>query len=305
MKVLIYGMGAIGSVFAARLSKIHKVIGICRGEHYRVVKNKGLKLIGETQGTYKIDVKESVEELEDTRFDLVIVTTKVYDLRKALRTISEFISFQHVLAIQNGLNMVEILKEEIQNADALVGVTYNAATLEKPGIVRHVSTGKTYIKSLVKVKFEEELASILTNVGLPTETPQDIFRIIWEKAIVNCVINPLTAILCEKNKVIADLWEELLPVIDSVVGEIIEASQIVGVTLPEKEYLLKKIKDISIFTGENTSSMLQDLKRGKRTEIEALNCYIANILERKGRSKTANGMLCYIIKALEKKSIQS
>jgi len=304
LKILVYGMGAIGSVFAARLSTAHEVVGICRGRHYRMVKDKGLKLYGETQGTYRIKVAESLDEVEDKYFDLVLVTTKSYDLRESLKKIKESISFSHILAIQNGLNVVEILIDEIQKADALVGVTYNAATLEAPGIVRHVYKGKTYVSSIRRDEFQVELASLLSEVGLPAEVPQDIFRIIWEKAAVNCVINPLTAILYEKNKIIAELWDELLPIIESIVEEIIEASRILGVTLPQKEYFLDKIKDVSISTGENISSMLQDLQRGKRTEIDALNCYIANILRRAGRNRTINEVLCSIVKALEKKSIK-
>ncbi len=53
------------------------------------------------------------------------------------------------------------------------------------------------------------------------------------------------------------------------------------------------------------SSMLQDLQKGKRTEIDALNCYVANVLRRKGHNETVNWLLCTIIKELEKKSIKS
>lgn len=305
MKILVYGMGAIGSVFAARLSTVHEVVGICRGEHYKVIKDRGLKLSGETQGTFIIKVAESLDDVGEEYFDLVLVTTKSYDLRKSLKKIKESISFSHILAIQNGLNTAEILTEEIRNADILVGVTYNAATLEAPGIVKHAYKGKTYIASLRGSEFQMRLASVLSDVGLPSEVPQDIFKIIWEKAAVNCVINPLTAILYEKNKIIVELWDELLPIIESIIDEIIEAAKIFGVNLPQKECLIEKVKKVSIYTGENISSMLQDLQKGKRTEIDALNCYVANVLRRKGHNETVNWLLCTIIKELEKKSIKS
>ena len=298
MRVLVFGMGAIGSVFAARLSKRHEVVGICRGEHYEEIKRNGLKLRGGTEGTFSIRVYRGLKELDEKTFDLVLIATKSYDLKKALKAIKD-VTFSYLMTVQNGLGLIDILEEVIGRSRVIYGITYNAAVLVRPGVVNHVFLGETVIKSLVDDPFDEYLVKELRSVGLPARKSDNILKDIWLKGTVNCVINPLTAILREKNGIIREKWDLLSDVVSGVVTECLEAAKIDGVDLGSPQELLDLIKDVSLRTSENRSSMLQDILKGRRTEIEFLNCYVASRLESIGKKAPYNRALCALIRSME------
>ena len=299
MRVLVFGMGAIGSVFAARLSKRHEVVGVCRGEHYEEIKRSGLKLRGGTEGTFSIRVYRSLKELDEKTFDLVLIATKSYDLKQALKAIKRDITFSYLMTVQNGLGLIDILEEVIGRSRVIYGITYNAAVLVRPGVVDHVFLGETVIKSLVDDPFDEYLVKELKSVGLPARKSDNILKDIWLKGTVNCVINPLTAILREKNGIIREKWDLLSDVVSGVVTECLEAAKIDGVDLGSPQELLDLIKDVSLRTSENRSSMLQDILKGRRTEIEFLNCYVASRLESMGKRAPYNRALCALIRSME------
>jgi len=298
LRVLVFGMGAIGSVFAARLSKRHEVVGICRGEHYEEIKRNGLKLRGGTEGRFSIRVYRGLKELDEKTFDLVLIATKSYDLKKALKAIKD-VTFSYLMTVQNGLGLIDILEEVIGRSRVIYGITYNAAVLVRPGVVNHVFLGETVIKSLVDDPFDEYLVKELRSVGLPARKSDNILKDIWLKGTVNCVINPLTAILREKNGIIREKWDLLSDVVSGVVTECLEAAKIDGVDLGSPQELLDLIKDVSLRTSENRSSMLQDILKGRRTEIEFLNCYVASRLESIGKKAPYNRALCALIRSME------
>ncbi|MCD6503503.1 MAG: 2-dehydropantoate 2-reductase [Euryarchaeota archaeon] len=299
MRILIFGMGAIGSIFAARFSLKHDVVGICRGEHYEKVKRKGLEVKGATEGLFNIEVYKSVEEIPKKAFDIVIIATKSYELKKALNIVKRNLSFSYVMTLQNGFDVYDILLSNIDRERAIYAITYNAATLVAPGIVKHISIGDTIVKSLSGDPIEKTIVDALIDVGLPAKTSPDIMRDIWLKGTINCVINPITALFGKKNGIIYDKWDLLEDLILGIVEECVRAAMIHGVYLGEVDKILDLVKRTAKETSENMSSMLQDILKGRKTEIESLNCYVSKVLNDKGIKAPYNSVMCTIIKVLE------
>jgi 2-dehydropantoate 2-reductase len=113
MRILVFGLGAIGGVFAGFLQKAgHEVYAIGRKRIVSAVREKGLKIIG-IWGEHRVNlsgVYESIEELPVRDFDLVILTVKSYDTAQALNLLRS-VNFKYLLLAQNGYGNYEKAKE--------------------------------------------------------------------------------------------------------------------------------------------------------------------------------------------------
>jgi len=103
------------------------------------------------------------------------------------------------------------------------------------------------------------------SAGIRTRLSDDITREVWMKAIVNACINPVTALLRRENGCL--LAPELTNLIEEVCREAVNVARAWEVDIEEEE-AFAKVMEVVRETSTNRSSMLQDLERGKRTEID-------------------------------------
>ena len=122
----------------------------------------------------------------------------------------------------------------------------------------------------------------------------------WKKLILNCVLNPVTAILRIENKGIAD--ERLNPLKRLIIDECLKVAEADGVVF-SLDFM--KMIDEAIKNSKNISSMQQDLIKGKRTEIDYLNGGVAKLGKKYGIECPVNEALAMIIKEIEKASPRS
>lgn len=168
-----------------------------------------------------------------------------------------------------------------------------ASEFLKPGKIKFW-TGETIIE------LNEEAAKIvgiLNESGLKTRLSEDINREVWIKLVVNCVVNPLTAVFRVRN---CAIWEDSLrPVRHGIVRECVEVAKAEGIVLPEN--LAERIdKQVSSYT--NFSSMYQDILKGKKTEIDFLNGKIVELGKKHHIQTPINETLVSFIKFLEGKN---
>lgn len=268
MKLLIFGAGALGSVLGAILSKNHDVSLITRGEHLREIRDHGLELKGAIEDRFEIPAFERIEE--HGLFDALFVTTKSYDTETAAKcTAGHLVENGCVVTVQNGIGNAEILAEHHGKESIVIGVTGMAAHMVRPGIIRYVSPDEITLGALVRRTRALYLAdSILRKAGIRTRLTDNITGAIWSKAIVNAAINPLTAIYrCENGRIITDerLNEQAIAVCEE--GSRVAAAKRIVLDPPD---VVRYMTKIATSTANNRSSMLVDIERGKRTEIDAI-----------------------------------
>ena len=147
----------------------------------------------------------------------------------------------------------------------------------------------------------EETADAFTQAGIPTEATREIDRFIWGKLLYSCCLNPLSALL---EVAYGELSEhvETRAIMTSVVEEIFAVASRKGVALgwdspPEYQRVLlgRLIPD----TYSHHASMLQDVRSGKRTEIDALNGAVARLGKEMDLPTPVNWMLTQLVKAKE------
>jgi len=291
MKVAIIGPGAMGCLFAAKLSNagIKTTIVDYRTDRTKRMSKNGI--IVETQDG-EISAKPSFTTSMPSKNDLIIVLTKAYSSSQL-----KIPTGIPVLTLQNGLGNVEILCELSGSANVIAGSTSEAATLLDEGRVKHVASGKTSIGSWTSCS-TDIAQECLTKAGFDVDITFSPGQTIWEKAVLNAGINPITAVLDMPNNKILTTKHARQLMRDLVV----EAAKVASTEGYRYEYsLVEKAEEMCEQTGDNISSMLQDVRAGKSTEIDAISGEILRRAELASLNIPRTRVIWQLVKGLEQR----
>ena len=290
MKIIILGAGGIGSFVGALLSEENDVLLIGRTEHVDKINKDGLAISGCVNGNFKVKAAEKIEDIEEG--SLIILTTKTLDIESSLKEIKSLIKKNNtILVLQNGLGNEDLVRS-IVDCNVLRGIITTATNFAEPGNVICNYVGEI---SLEDSEFSEKLKNVFNKTAINTGIPKDMKKRIWAKLVFNCAINPLTAILKVKNNELLKLTD----LIKNIAGEIISVAEKEGLKLDSKEIFDMIIKVITD-SGDNTSSMLQDILKGKKTEIDFMNGKVVELGKKHKIAIPVNEMLVGMVKFLEK-----
>jgi len=289
---MIMGAGALGSLIGGLLHLSgFEVILVGRPPHISEIERRGLKISGKMNVTLKIPTS-----LTPVESDLTILTVKSYDTRSAAKALREFDS--PVLSLQNGIGNEETLMEELGGERVIGGVTSYGALRVEPGHVKYTGEGEIVIGEM-NGKITERImmiSEIFTRAKMNVRISEDIKMEIWKKAIVNCGINPLTAIAGVKNGVLLEI-SSLRKLLREVCEEAKRIAEALGITFDEDP--VERTFEVAKRTSENFSSMLQDVLNGRRTEIDAINGEIVRTAHSIGAQAPINEALYRLVKVLE------
>lgn len=266
--VYVYGAGALGSALGALLSKRTQVTLLARPDHAAAIAAQGgLRLLAEHAGLYPLQATPVAHPPEPSA--IVLVTVKAFDLELALHQLAPRLDSSHVVVVlQNGLG-IRRLAEGALGRPVIRAVTFTAAAYLGPGQVALNAIGKTYLPAASEVR------ALWQACDMPVEEVADIETYVWRKLAINAVINPLSALLGVPNGALLALAETARPLVD----ELVQVARREGQPLEAGETLAKVLASMRQ-TARNTSSMLQDIRAGRRTEIDWIN---GSIVERAGR----------------------
>jgi 2-dehydropantoate 2-reductase len=292
-KIVVLGAGAIGSIYGALLSKKNDVTLIGNKVHVDAVNSKGLSISGDINETFYLKVDTEIRGIPENT--LIILTTKAYDSAKAIKRIKKLLKKDTViLVLQNGLGNEEVVKRVAgYKVNILRGVTVMAAEFFEPGKIRFLN-GETIIEHN---EVAEEIGEILNKCMLKTRLSNDINMEVWNKLVVNCVVNPLSALFHVRNCELVS--HSLKTVRHRIVRECVEVGKAVGITFPKD---LEKKVDEKISSYKNFSSMHQDVMKGKKTEIDFLNGKVIELGRKHNLPTPVNETLVCLIKFMEEKN---
>lgn len=289
-KIFILGAGAIGSYFGSQLSKVADVTLIARKNHVEAILKNGLQVTGEINETCRIQASEELDHIPSS--STVFVTTKTHDLEDALKSFPSFEKDLTIVLLQNGHGneklVRSILGPEIEIVRGLVNTGVNFLA---PGKIEVVLSNSTVIENSTAGRV---LKSLFSSCGLKVQLSDDIRTEIWRKLVLNCVINPLTALFRVPNREVA--VESLRGVIIDIVDECIKVAAAEGVNLDQG--MANYVYDLTAQYG-NFSSMCQDIIKGKRTEIEFLNGRVSELGRHYEVSTPVNDTLSALVRYLE------
>ena len=294
MKVAIIGPGALGCLFAARLTRggAQATLVDYRADRAARLNESGVTVnVGGETYTQHVPVVLGVPPKQD----LILVLTKSYSTKELRLTPNV-----PVLTLQNGLGNVDILCGLVGSACVLGGVTSEAATLLGEGHVRHVSEGSTVFGTWTSCDPQPAFA-VFEKAGFRVELTDAPGQTIWEKVAVNAGINPITALLGIPNGMILQIPEARQLMRDLVV-EAVKVATTEGYKFDHS--VVEEAEEICGTTAENISSMLQDVRAGKRTEIDAISGSILARAEAAALHTPRTRVVWQLVRGLEQRAKQ-
>lgn len=285
MRIAVLGAGALGCLYAAYLSRTsHEVWLLSRrplagvvvdGRHYPRV------LLGAPD-----------------RCDLLLLFVKAYDTAAALAGAP---SASVACTLQNGWGNADLLEARYGAERVLAGTTAQGATLLGPGEVRHAGRGDTRLGPWAPggpaARAAGEAGALLQEAGLgPVQVLEDPRPALWAKLAVSCAINALTALHDVENGALLE-DAALRGMMEEAAREAGRVALANGVSLPEEP--AAAAERVAAATAANRSSMLQDLTRGRQTEVDAINGAIVRLAAARGLDAPVNRRLWEAIRDRE------
>jgi 2-dehydropantoate 2-reductase len=201
-----------------------------------------------------------------------------------------------VLTLQNGIGNLEALREW-KGSRAFGGTTTLGSTVASPGKVRISGLGRTVMGSELDPDCSKKIVGVFAESGIPTCFSENMLSEIWAKAIVSACINPITAILRVPNGRLLES-RAVSSLISEVSKECERVARAHGIELPQS-HMYPRVRAVARDTTRNLSSMLQDVMRGNRTEIDQINGAIWRLAEEHGLDAPLNKTLTVIVQSLE------
>jgi len=301
MQIVVVGPGAMGSLCSALLSRSREEVWLLDKHRERAdrINQQGISIEG-VSGTWKARVRTVSQALDIKKADLIIIGVKSYDTKEAMMRVKPLIGASTVvLTLQNGIGNLEIIGEIAGPDKVIGGVTSHGATLLDAGCIRHAGRGETIIGRLDgKITVEmRSIREIFNKAGLETRISRDIKGLLWSKLIINVGINALTAITRLPNgRLIA--YEGTRRILRDAVSEATKVAKRKRIKLIYDDPLAK-VEAVCEATATNISSMLQDVLRNKRTEIDFINGVIVRQAQELGIPVPVNSLLSDLVKTIE------
>lgn len=286
----IVGQGAVGSFCAANL--VQQNI-----PHQIITRRKSAIAMTFIEGENQIHLNALTTLADINQIDNLLIPTKAYDVLPALKSmIPKLAVGANVVLCHNGMGTIEAICEILPTGVNLYVATTSNGAFRQGQTVTFAGKGPTYWGEVVKTDrghpLNDKDFSALFRQATQSE---NISNILWNKLLINCVINPLTAIYGVKNGELAN--PSFAQEIAQSIGEFITLSDRLqlGFTYPEA---LKQVSQVINNTARNTSSMLQDVKAGRKTEIDFINGYLCSRAEQLSLTLPFHQALVARVKAL-------
>jgi 2-dehydropantoate 2-reductase len=300
-RVAVVGAGAVGCYFGGMLARAGaSVTLIGRAPHVEAINRDGL-FIDSIHFQERVSVLASTEIAAVRGAQLVLFSVKTVDTESAAKALAPHLSAETiVVSLQNGVDNAERI-ECAAGIRAIPSVVYVAAGMIGPGRVKHVGRGDLVIGDTLSKRDAEFIAATFTRAGVPCRVSGNITVELWEKLIMNCAYNAISALTRMKYGLIAE-DAGTIEVMKAVLIEAVAVAGAAGVQLSESNMTEATLR-LGKAIPEALSSIAQDIARGKPTEIDSLNGFLVRKGAELGVPTPVNQTLYSLVKLLEQASL--
>lgn len=305
MDIVIVGAGALGSLLAGAFTRQQKKLGHticvydCLRQRVAKIHQSGITAEGGA-GSWTAPVN-AVSQVQDIkRADLVVLCVKSYATKDALEKLKPLLTGgTKVLTLQNGMGNVEMIAEHVGADNVIAGVTGIGATMVSDGVVRCAGKGETVLgrtDGAITVEMRD-IRELFRQAGFDAKISKDLKAILWSKLVINCGINALSAVTRLPNgKLLA--FEGTKRIMREAVTEAVRVAKRKKIKLLYDDPLAK-VEAVCEATQENQSSMLQDVLRKQRTEVDYINGVVVRLGQELGIAVPVNALLVDLVRSIE------
>lgn len=297
----VLGAGAVGCYFGGMLARAgHEVTLIGRPLHVDAFRTRGLRFEG-LKFDELVRVKASTEASAVRGCRLVLFCVKSNDTEEAAAQIAPHLDAEAlVVNLQNGVDNTERIQARVAQP-VIPAVVYVATEMAGPGHLKHHGRGDLVIGELGDKLPAGALAQVkqwLEAAGVPVAISDNVAGELWAKLVVNCAYNALSAITrLPYGKMIEG--PGIRDVMRDAVEETLAVAKASGVSMAPD--MLARTYGIAEAMPTQFSSTAQDLARGKPTEIEHLNGFVARRGAALGVPTPVNRALYALVRLIESK----
>lgn len=300
-KVLICGLGAIGSVYATAIHKHTDIDLKVLVDTYRLKRYEDSPIVFNGQ---KYDFEYTTPDKTDYKADLIIIATKNNNLSEVVESINNFVSEKTlILSLLNGLASEEIIAHKY-GKEKVIDSYYIGHTSTRKG--RYITQDGVY-KTVFGESNENsnsqrilKLKAFFEKTEIPYEIPTDMLYSKWWKFLINVGYNQASVILnapyndFQKNEKINNIAIQLMQ--EAALVAKAEGVKNTENFIPE----IKKV--IQNMIPETRTSMLQDIDAKRETEVDAFAGYIVKLAKKHNISVPFNQTALALIKAIEERN---
>lgn len=290
LSVAVMGAGSVGCYFGALLARAgHSVTLIGRASHMQAINEHGLRLQTATEDIH-VPVATSTSADAVAGADVVLLCVKSTDTETAAAQIKPHLAnHTQVLSLQNGVDNDQRLRQVLGNQPVAAAVVYVATAMAGLGHVRHFGRGELVIAPCPQ---GDAIAQQFSAAHIPTQISGSVLAALWQKLIINCVYNALSALTQQPYG-----WLVVQGGVPAVMQDIASECKAValadGVQLPAN--VDEAVAAIARTMPQQLSSTAQDLARAKPTEIDHLNGYVVRRGQALGIATPANRLLQVLV----------
>ena len=320
MRVAIYGAGSLGTILGAYISKAGVAIELINRNkaHVEALQTQGAKVVGTVDFTQTV-VAYTPAEMSGT-YDIIFLMTKQQHNPEVVAMLRPYLAEDGVLVtFQNGLPEVQIA--EILGEERVLGCTVAwGATLQSPGVCELTSAPDALSFSLgaiteKKNKHFDHVKKLLEHMGT-VDVEENFLGTRWSKLLVNAAFSGMSAVLgCTFGEAAGP--KESRRIVQALIKECIDVCKAGGIRIePVQGKDIVKLLDysnalkraFSFFIipiairkhAKLKASMLQDLEKGKLTEVDAINGAVSAYGRKVGCPTPMNDRVVEIIHRIEK-----
>lgn len=337
MNLMMVGAGAVGGFYGARLVKAGVPCSfLLRSQTLAAVRQKGLSVHSVDQ-SFTVHPTASGDPRDLPPPELIILSIKRYDLDEVIAQLQPILGPQTtLLTLQNGVDTEARIRELAPGIPVISGVAYIYSRVAEPAVIEHYKKGAVAIGCLSlsgKVESAQQedatveargpfaklgelrrqparppapaqptpsidlqaVKALFEGAGIPCQVSTDIMRTKWEKMCWNVVFNPLTVLINDRvSKALSH--PEMRAMIRLIIEEAVLVARAEGVDLDPD--IADKVIQWSQEIRDIHTSMFDDWKAGRRTEIDYLNGYLVRRGLALGIRTPVNEAVCALIKTI-------
>jgi 2-dehydropantoate 2-reductase len=302
LTVVVVGPGAVGCYFGGMLARSGAAVTMMGrrdrpSPHLDAMARDGLRM--ETL-TFDERVAVSVTTRPEVvaGADLVLVAVKTIHTEEAVAPmVAQLKATTPLVGLQNGVDGPDRMRRV--GLDPIPAVVFVAAEITSPGVVKHRAKGELVIGHPRRGEDLARVKAWCENAGIPVRIADSVERELWVKLVINSMTNAISALTDAPYGPVVE-FEPTWRIAEAVLDEALLVAHASGFDL-DRDAVRARALDICHAAHDATSSTQQDLARGRPTEIDSLNGFLAARAEDLGVQAPVNRTLAALVKLKERR----